>query len=92
MIDDSINRNYVLEIQVFVFFLTIITPLFDPNFTYFNTLTNTPRVMVSIILILFINVIKNQQIGMLANVILFWGATNCDCPISLKKNLNIKFR
>jgi len=31
MIKDSINRNFVLEIQVFIFFLAIITLLFDIN-------------------------------------------------------------
>ena len=31
MINDSINRKFVLEIQVFTYFLTIITPLFYTN-------------------------------------------------------------
>jgi len=31
MVKDFINRNFVLKIQVFTFFLTIITPLFDAN-------------------------------------------------------------
>jgi hypothetical protein len=31
MVKDFNNGNFVLEIQVFTFFLAIITPLFDAN-------------------------------------------------------------
>jgi len=31
MVKDSINRNFVMEIEVFTFFLAMITPLFDEN-------------------------------------------------------------
>jgi len=31
IVKDSINRNFVLKIQVFTFFLTVITPFFDAN-------------------------------------------------------------
>jgi len=31
MVKNSINRNFTLEIQIFIFFLAIITPFFDTN-------------------------------------------------------------
>jgi hypothetical protein len=43
MVKDFINRNFVLKIQVFTFFLAIITPLFNTNLLILVVLYPLPQ-------------------------------------------------